>query len=137
MNNQPYIVLTCTVYENCIYTSHAASGELCNLPGCTRPRYVDPGNGRVHDYCGRTHANEAQAKGQFQHMYRGSSPGIAPYDIINLDNSTHNRIHTSSMYSETTWTFRSGAGQGTGSLPETVGTCKGCLSSHYLCFSSD
>jgi len=40
----------------------AASGP-CSLPGCTRPKYVDPANGRIHDYCGRRHAKEAQAKG--------------------------------------------------------------------------
>ena len=36
----------------------------CSLPGCTRPKYRDPANGRVHDFCGRTHANEARAQGR-------------------------------------------------------------------------
>ena len=31
--------------------------QQCKLTGCTRPRYVEPG-GRVHDFCGRTHANQ-------------------------------------------------------------------------------
>ena len=40
-----------------------AHGETCSLPGCAKPKYVDPANGRVHDFCGRTHANEAHARG--------------------------------------------------------------------------
>ena len=35
----------------------------CSLPGCKRPKYVDPANNRTHDFCGRTHANQAQQLG--------------------------------------------------------------------------
>ena len=39
------------------------AGDLklgCRLPGCQRHVYVDPGrNGKVHDYCGQTHAKQA------------------------------------------------------------------------------
>ncbi|CAI8018713.1 hypothetical protein GBAR_LOCUS11341 [Geodia barretti] len=37
----------------------SAAGEKCSLPGCDKPRFVDPASGRVHDYCGITHANQA------------------------------------------------------------------------------
>ena len=35
----------------------------CSLPGCIRPKYFDPANGRVHDFCGRTHTTQARAQG--------------------------------------------------------------------------
>ena len=35
--------------------------NTCALAGCGRARYRDA-NGRVHDYCGRSHANEAMQK---------------------------------------------------------------------------
>jgi len=31
--------------------------QQCKLQGCTMPKYVEPG-GRVHDFCGRYHAQE-------------------------------------------------------------------------------
>lgn len=34
--------------------------RLCGLLGCNLPCYVDQKTGRVHDYCGRTHAVEAK-----------------------------------------------------------------------------
>ena len=60
--------------------SSTAAGEPCNLPGCNKPKYVDPANGRVHDYCGRTHANQAQAAGKSKIImtFIGGSPGITP-----------------------------------------------------------
>ena len=39
----------------------------CALPGCTRPVHVDPGTGIAHDYCGRSHAQEAQGTIQAPH----------------------------------------------------------------------
>ena len=39
-----------------------ASGEICSLPGCNKPRYVDPSNGRIHDFCSRTHTGQAMSK---------------------------------------------------------------------------
>ena len=29
---------------------------MCGLPGCSKPCYVE--RGRIHDFCGRTHATE-------------------------------------------------------------------------------
>ena len=43
---------------------YVAAGEMCSLPGCTKQRYVDPSNNRVHDYCGITHANQALSRGR-------------------------------------------------------------------------
>ena len=43
----------------------ASSSALCALPSCNRPRHRDPGTGIVHDFCGRTHAQEyARRNGQ-------------------------------------------------------------------------
>ena len=33
----------------------ACHQQVCKLPGCNRPRYVEPG-GRAYECCGRTHA---------------------------------------------------------------------------------
>ena len=35
--------------------------ETCSLEGCSRPRFKDKDSGRVHAYCGRTHAQAAGA----------------------------------------------------------------------------
>jgi len=35
----------------------------CALPGCSAPRFVEIETGYMHDFCGRTHARQAQAKG--------------------------------------------------------------------------
>lgn len=32
------------------------SKHVCRLDGCSRPRFEEPANGRVHDFCGRSHA---------------------------------------------------------------------------------
>ena len=80
------VLLHSTAINNCApcvlltFTYSTAVGEPCNLPGCKKPKYVDPANGRVHDYCGRTHANQAQAAGKFKIMIvlLGGSPGITP-----------------------------------------------------------
>ena len=40
-----------------------SEGGTCSLPGCNRPKYVDPANNRTHDFCGRTHAFLAQKQG--------------------------------------------------------------------------
>ena len=37
----------------------AAGYGTCSLSGCNAPKYRDPANGRIHDYCGRTHAFQA------------------------------------------------------------------------------
>ena len=39
--------------------------EQCMLPGCTKRKYYDVANQRMHDYCGRGHAYEAQQKGNY------------------------------------------------------------------------
>ena len=33
----------------------------CQYPGCPKPKYVE--DGRVHDFCGKTHANMYQGQG--------------------------------------------------------------------------
>ena len=35
--------------------------SLCIMPGCNRQKYVD--NGKTHDYCGRTHAEQGKRMG--------------------------------------------------------------------------
>lgn len=70
----------------CIFS---VAGETCIFPNCTKPRYVDPANGRVHDYCGRTHANQAQATGSYLYSWLcrvrlGYFPGIGPSSIHSL-----------------------------------------------------
>ena len=39
----------------------------CALRGCTKSVHVDPGTGITHDYCGRSHAQEAQGAIQAPH----------------------------------------------------------------------
>ena len=34
--------------------------RMCGLPGCFRPAFVDPETRIPHDFCGRTHARQAQ-----------------------------------------------------------------------------
>ena len=36
-------------------------GMQCRYPGCTKPKYVE--DGRVHDFCGRTHADMFNGQG--------------------------------------------------------------------------
>lgn len=40
----------------------SADGQ-CSLVGCSKPKYRDVSNGRLHDFCGRTHANLGQSQG--------------------------------------------------------------------------
>jgi len=42
---------------------HGDPSNRCALPGCSAPRYVDHRTGQVHDFCGRTHAKQAAARG--------------------------------------------------------------------------
>ena len=42
----------------------SAGYGTCSLPGCMSPKYCDPANGRIHPYCGRSHAALARAQGQ-------------------------------------------------------------------------
>eukprot|EP00960_Hanusia_phi_P009331 270302-Hanusia_phi.AAC.2 len=42
---------------------HSDPSDRCSLPGCSAPRYVDGRTGQVHDFCGRTHAKQAAARG--------------------------------------------------------------------------
>jgi hypothetical protein len=50
---------------NCCTAASTPSYGTCSLPGCNRPKYRDPANGRIHDYCGRTHASQAIAQGVY------------------------------------------------------------------------
>lgn len=50
-------------------------GSRCKLAGCSRTVYVDERTGRVHDFCGRSHANEAMANGEGSSPSRGTGGG--------------------------------------------------------------
>ena len=41
----------------------AGATQQCALAGCARPCYVEPSTGRIHDFCGQSHAREAAASG--------------------------------------------------------------------------
>ncbi len=34
----------------------------CSLPGCEESRYQDPSNGRIHEFCSRSHASQSKPK---------------------------------------------------------------------------
>ena len=59
------ILLSPASTPNMALTSHGT----CQLPGCTRPKYCDPANGRVHDWCGRGHAYQARIQGTCEQWY--------------------------------------------------------------------
>ncbi len=40
-------------------------GNQCQFPQCTSPKYYDPANGRMHDFCGRSHAYQARVQGTY------------------------------------------------------------------------
>ena len=42
------------------YAFYPLGKNVCSLPGCSKPCYVEP-HGRIHDYCGRTHASDHAA----------------------------------------------------------------------------
>ena len=50
-------------------------GATCQLPGCSRPVYVDAESGRQHEFCGRTHAREARRSS-------GSGLGLGRDDLL-------------------------------------------------------
>ena len=53
-----------------MHAHYLDAGKNCKLPGCQMPRFVER-DGRVHDFCNRTHAE------QFKHCYnlhRHNSP---------------------------------------------------------------
>ena len=37
--------------------------SLCIIPECFQPKYMDSGTGVLHDYCGKTHAQEGKMRG--------------------------------------------------------------------------
>lgn len=56
----------------------ARSKPVCRLDGCSRPRFEEPATGRIHDFCGRSHARafEEQAwAGPNQRAGLGASHG--------------------------------------------------------------
>ena len=36
--------------------------SLCIVPECANLKYKDPNSGKEHDFCGRTHAEEARRR---------------------------------------------------------------------------
>ena len=41
----------------CVSVEEEGAESLCKFPNCLRPRYQEP-SGRIHDFCGRTHAQQ-------------------------------------------------------------------------------
>ena len=74
------------------------SDNRCALPGCSAPRFVDQDTGWMHDFCGRTHAKQAQERGMMGYAGTGvddsgmvdrvwsGRDGEAPYVISMLTN---------------------------------------------------
>lgn len=65
----------------------SAGYGTCSLPGCGLPKYCDPANGRVHDYCGRSHAYQAQQQGQQRScvhifMTKGNPLVVSPVEYL-------------------------------------------------------
>ena len=73
----------------------APPDQRCSLAGCSAPRFIDPTNGFVHAYCGRSHAKKAEEQGQeaidvseapeVSAVWRGRA-GEPPYTISVLTN---------------------------------------------------
>ena len=47
--------------------------SLCPIPGCTKPKFVDPNSGVTHDFCGKTHAEEGKRRGIRRKLRSSSS----------------------------------------------------------------
>lgn len=59
-----------------IYIFSSAGRKVCAYPGCSKPCFVES-SGRIHDYCGRKHADEHKAlqdRGRRQH-WQQQQPG--------------------------------------------------------------
>ena len=69
-----------------------SSAGTCSLPGCSRVKYVDPANGRVHDYCGRSHAFQAQQQGQQILMCLFMMQGIPQVPSLPCSMYTHHKL---------------------------------------------
>ena len=41
-----------------VYCSSADDDDVCLLPGCTNPKFMDTSSGVVHDFCCKSHAKE-------------------------------------------------------------------------------
>ncbi|KAL5516930.1 hypothetical protein EMCRGX_G002381 [Ephydatia muelleri] len=72
--------------------STSSNGQVCSLPGCTRPRYKDA-SGTILNYCGRTHAaldqiqrNESKENNEILFYNRGERyfefTNFAEYPIL-------------------------------------------------------
>ena len=84
-------------YSNKVKQGQGARGFTCSLPNCSAPRFFDQDRGIYLDFCGRTHAKKAEARGnlpvpagalseQVSHLYRGR-PGMPSYQISVLTNA--------------------------------------------------
>ncbi|KAL6078972.1 TRUD domain-containing protein [Balamuthia mandrillaris] len=54
--------------------SSSFATKVCGLPGCNKAVYVEPGTGKVHDYCGRTHAQKHLAASSTSSSPTGALP---------------------------------------------------------------
>jgi hypothetical protein len=61
---------------------HAHPDNRCALPGCSAPRFADPATGFVHDFCGRTHAQQAQARGMMGYDLTGVQDSSSMVDRV-------------------------------------------------------
>jgi hypothetical protein len=60
------------------------NNKTCKYPGCSRPCYVE-GN-RVHDFCGRTHAQQYKA---LQYPTQQNQPNIQHIPQLNLSSQSN------------------------------------------------
>ncbi len=59
----------------------------CSLPGCENSRYQDPSNGRIHEFCSRSHASQSKQTGMglrlcvtlIHHNVKGFPQGIGNF----------------------------------------------------------
>lgn len=83
----------------------------CNLPGCTAMKFRDEATGRLHDYCGRTHAYVAMSRGLappfgtdatgIYKTFRGRAG--EPQYTISVLNNTHPKVDGVKRQFDASW----------------------------------
>lgn len=87
------------------------AGLRCALPGCTATRFRDETTGRLHDYCGRTHAFVALSRGlappygsdatDIYKTFRGRAG--EPQYTISVLNNTHPKVDGIKRQFDASW----------------------------------